>query len=101
MHGPNDTEPRPRDGGRKPTFGNTQGVSERLPPLHHVMLINRVPRPTENKLPFTMQRFLDDRQDEHLLHEQSTSQERSRKDGIQAAMDKIDQLELAGRHSKG
>jgi hypothetical protein len=65
------------------------------------MLINRVSRPSENKLPFTMQRFLNDRQDEHLLHEQSTSQERSRKDGIQAAMDKIDQLGLVGRDSRG
>jgi hypothetical protein len=65
------------------------------------MLINGISRPSENKLPFTMQRFLDDRQDEHLLHEQSTSQVRSRKDGLQAAMDKIDQLGLAGKDSKG
>jgi hypothetical protein len=48
-----------------------------------------------------MQRFLNDRQDEHLLHEHSTSQERSRKDGLQAVMDKIDQLGLARKDSKG
>jgi hypothetical protein len=44
-----------------------------------------------------MQRFLDDRQDEHMMHENTTSQMNARGRGIQTVIDRVDELGLAGK----
>jgi hypothetical protein len=44
-----------------------------------------------------MQRFLSDRHDQHLMHENSTSEETARSRGVQTAMDTIDKLGLGGK----
>jgi hypothetical protein len=44
-----------------------------------------------------MQRFLNDRQDEHMMHETTTSQMSARSHGIQTTIDRVDELGLAGK----
>jgi hypothetical protein len=44
-----------------------------------------------------MQRFLSDRHDQYLMHENPTREETARSRGVQTSMDKIDELGLAGR----
>lgn len=44
-----------------------------------------------------MQRFLDDRHDEHLMHESITSQTSARSHDIQAIIDKVNELGLVKR----
>lgn len=44
-----------------------------------------------------MQRFLNDRNDQHLMYENSTSEETDRSHGVQTAIDKIDEVGLADR----
>lgn len=44
-----------------------------------------------------MQCFLDDRQDEHLMHESAMDQMSARSRWIRTVMDKVDELGLAGR----
>jgi hypothetical protein len=39
-----------------------------------------------------MRRFLSDRQDEHLMHEHTPSQDCSRREVLQQVMDKVDKL---------
>ncbi|KAH7390758.1 hypothetical protein DE146DRAFT_758209 [Phaeosphaeria sp. MPI-PUGE-AT-0046c] len=54
-------------------------------------------KPAENQLSYSMQRFLDGRQDEHLMHENTTNQMSARSRGIQTAIDRVNELGLAGR----
>ncbi|KAH3958698.1 hypothetical protein HBI56_208610 [Parastagonospora nodorum] len=46
---------------------------------------------------YNMRRFLSDRQDEHLMHEHTPSQDCSRREVLQRVMDKVDKLVVDGK----
>jgi hypothetical protein len=52
---------------------------------------------TQGQLSYGMQRFLTDLQDEHMMHENITSQMSTRSRGIQTVIDRVDELGLAGK----
>jgi hypothetical protein len=52
---------------------------------------------TQGQLSYGMQRFLNDRQDEHMMHENTTSQMSARSRDIQTVIDRVDELGLAGK----
>ncbi|KAF2815388.1 uncharacterized protein BDZ99DRAFT_567239 [Mytilinidion resinicola] len=57
-------------------------------------------RPAQESLSFTMQRFLEDRDDEILLHKQQPSPESSRSNRLQAVIDEVDRLGLSGKDAE-
>ena len=101
---PKNTETQPRDGGQKPqisrTYGKPEWVSETLADWLTLCWLCHSSRTAQESLSFQIQRFLKDRDDEILLHQEQPSQGSSRSDRLQAVIDGVERLGLSRKDAE-